>query len=543
MRIQRYAALVLAWLCVASPALSQNVLSINKVPGRVESTTQQLTHLLEKHGYEVLRGYFKLLAPEDCDLSYQVMHTCYANNPAAPYVIPIVPPWPDEWVDPATIGALGKTIDGYNGSYRLDPHEALVIVAQMPPPAAFFSAKTYLFTRAGDLCTQSSHYEFVQAKMKPMFSTFFSYVPNESGRVELIADLTNNPNNVTMANKSGSVWDQLRYFVITPNPAMDAAVRQAFIKIGVADEHIFTEEIPGYIGSIPDDPDRYCPEAANLRFGLDPQADDFVTVLRYAMPADEVAGARWRERLPLVVLRIRHLAVEEQSYPWKNFEPRTPSVPPETWYNEAPHNYVDRLTQAVCDSWNKLGNPQDCTNWNEFVNMQTPQILLTGPACVPDWMNCIAPSEDSTYSMSGKIPLDADHFYAVVGPLGTETGNATYVGLGSNMSMQQLGFANLSNDDLKNTATGYTDAVPSEKFYVTYFARDCKMLKGQLPPGVGFSCSSIGDQLPYCDNVEDPGCNMLVLSLRDYIRPGTQRAVDKDSILMPKFIYLKIPKK
>jgi hypothetical protein len=90
MRIQRYFALGFAWLSLAPLALSQNVRSINKVPGGVESTTQRLTHSLEKQGYEVLRGYFKLMTNDDCDLSYKVMHTCYGNNPAAPYVIPIV---------------------------------------------------------------------------------------------------------------------------------------------------------------------------------------------------------------------------------------------------------------------------------------------------------------------------------------------------------------------------------------------------------------------------------------------------------------------
>lgn len=542
MRIPRHLALVSAWLSLAPLALCQNVLSINKVPGSVESTAQQLTHSLQKQGYEVLRGYFKLMTKDDCDLSYKVMHTCYGNNPAAPYVIPIVPPWPDEWVDPVTIGALGKTADGYSASYRLDPREALVILAQMPPPAAFFSEKTYLFTRAGDLCTESSHYSFIQNYMQPMFTTFFSLVPDEPGRVEIIADLTNNPNSVIMANKSGAVWDQLRYFVITANPAMDAAIRNAFEKVRVADENIFTEKIPGYFGSIPVDPKRNCPAAADLHFGLDQQADDFVTVLRYAMPADEAAGGRWRQRLPLVVLRIRNLQVEKQTYPWEDFDPRTPSVPPETWYNDPPQNYLDTLAQAVCTSWNKPGTAQVCSGWHDFVNLQTPPLLLNGPSCVPDWMNCIAPSEDSTYQISGKLPLDPEHFYAVVGPLGTATDNATYVGLGSNMSKQQLGFANLSNEDLKDSATGYSEAVPSEKFFVTYFARDCKKLEGQLPAGVGFNCSSIGDTLPYCYTVADPDCNMLVLSLRDYIRPGTERAADKDSMLKPRFIYLTIPK-
>jgi len=542
MKIQCYVALNLAWISLAPWALSQNVSSINKVPDTVEHTAQQLTQSLEMRGYDVLRGYFKLMTPDDCKLSYEVMHTCYANNPAAPYVIPIVPPWPDEWVDPATIGALGPTVDGYNASYRLDSHEALVILAKMPPPASFFSEKTYLFTRAGDLCNKSSHYDFVFDNLHPMLGTFFSLVPQEPSRVEIIADLTNNPNSEIMANASGEIWDQLRYFVITPNPTVEAAIRKAFARMGVPSEYVFTEKIPGYIGSIPADPIRDCPSAADMRFGLNPQADDFVTVLRYAMPVDEAAGDTWRKQLPLVVLRVRDLGAEEQTYAWENFDERTPSEPPETWYNEPPHNYLDTLTQAVCDRWNKQGITQNCTT-HDFLNMQTSKVLLTGPACIPDWMNCIAPSEDSTYLMSGKLPLDSEHFYAVVGPLSTETGNAEYVGLGLNMSMQQLGFDNLSNSDLKGSANGYSDQVPSEKFYVQYFARNCNRLKGQLPAGVVFNCKSIGNTLPYCYNTEDLSCNMLVLSLRAYIRPTTQRATDQNSVLKPKFMYLTIPKK
>lgn len=543
MSIRRYVALGLACLNWAPWALSQNVLSINKVPGRIESTAQQLTHSLKIQGYEVLRGYFKLMTVDDCDLSYKVMHTCYANNPAAPYVVPIVPPWPDEWVDPATIGALGKTADGYNATYRLNPREALVILAQMPPPADFFGEKTYLFTREGELCTKSFDYNWIQSNMPALFPTFFSVVPSEPERVQIIADLSNSPNNVTITKQSGSVWDHLRYFVITPNPAMDAAVRGALAKLGIADQDIVTEKIPGYIGSIPDDPTRDCPAAADLRFGPDRQADDFVTIIRYAMPVDDAAADRWRQRLPLVVLRIRNLAAEDKSYAWENFDDRTPSVPPESWYNDPPQNYLDTLTQAVCESWNKLETTQNCTAWHNFLNMQTPPLLLTGPNCVSDWMNCIAPGEDTTYQMSPKLPLDPNHFYAVAGPLSTATDNATYVGLGLNMSMQQLGFANLTNKDLEDTATGYSDAVPSEKFFVYYFARDCESLAGQLPAGVGFKCYSISDKLPYCYNSADLSCNMLSLSLRGYIRPGTQRGSDQKSLLNSRFIYLTIPKK
>lgn len=519
------------------PGNSRTVMSLNKAPGQVESTARRLMHQLDKGGYEVLRGYFKLYTVDDCDMSFDVMHTCFGNNPAAPYALPVVPPWPGEWVDPATMGALGRTADGYNASYRLDPREALVILARMPPPASYFGMKTYLFTRAGELCTESAQYNWIASNVPALFPTFFSLVPNEpenSPRVQVIADLSNSPNNVVISDQSGSVWDQFRYFIITPNPTMDAAIRDAFTKIGTADHDIFTEKIPEYFPSESNPPN--CPESAALRFGVDQQADDFVTLIRYAMPVDEVAADRWRQRLPLVVLRIRNLAADQQTYEWENFEQREPSDPPETSYASD----LGTLTQAVCGIWNTAVT-QNCTQWKPLLNLQAAPLGLTGPSCVPAWMNCLAPVEDTTYQMSAKLPLDPGHFYALVGPMSTATGNATYVGLGLNSSVKQLGFDNISDEELAGSASGYSNAVPSDKFFVQYFARDCSGLAEQLPAGVSFRCRSIGDTLPYCYDTSDLQCDMLVLSLRGYLRPGTKRATDKNSILNARLIRLNRP--
>jgi hypothetical protein len=514
----------------AKPKNTETIIPANDVPWRVESKALRLKHELDKQGYEVLRGYFKLLAAKDCPLSYEVMSTCYGNNPAAPYVVPIVPPWPNEWVDENMIGALGETAPGYNGSYRFDPHEALVILAQMPPPAAFFSEQTYLFTRAGELQPDTDRYKTIAGLFPYLIPTFFTLVPHEPAdahRVEIMADVSNSNNSVVIKNQSHSVWEQLRIFVITPNPVMDTAIRDAFAKIGIEGKDIFTEKIPNHVGD-PLPP----PDDAAVRFGLGQEADDFVTVIRYAMPQARHAADRWRQQLPLVVLRIRNLAADVQTYDWPGFEQRTRSDPPETWYNAEPQNYLTALAQAVCDRWN------GCTVNRDFFNLQLAPFWLTGPKCVPVWMNCLAPGEDSTYFFSGKLPLHDDDVYAAVGVLGTATGNATYVGLGLNSSLRQLGFDNISGDELEGSADGYTSAVPSDKFFVHYFARDCTGLESKT----GGHCSSIGDQLPRdCDGgyaVENVGCDMLNLSLRAYVRPGTARASDPASALLPRVILL-----
>ena len=105
-------------LSAAHPVTAGSVTPENIVPGKVESLAQRLMHDLKKQGYEVARGYVRLYTPDDCGSSYAVMGSCFGNNPAAPYVIPVVPSWPDEWVDPATAGAFGPTKKGYSVSYR-----------------------------------------------------------------------------------------------------------------------------------------------------------------------------------------------------------------------------------------------------------------------------------------------------------------------------------------------------------------------------------------------------------------------------------------
>ncbi len=92
-------AISLLFLASAS-ARAGNVMSANKVPGQVESKARRLMHDLKKEGFEVGRGYFKLWTVNDCDYTFNKMGTCYGNNPAAPYVIVTLPPWPENlWTE------------------------------------------------------------------------------------------------------------------------------------------------------------------------------------------------------------------------------------------------------------------------------------------------------------------------------------------------------------------------------------------------------------------------------------------------------------
>jgi hypothetical protein len=513
------------------PAGAPAVIRENRVPGNVESTARRLANQLKQDGYDVSRGYFKLYTKEDCDLSYEVMRTCYGNNPAAPYVLPVVPPWPDEWVDAATAGAFGETADGYSGSYRLHPREALVILGRLPPRADYFGLQTYLFTRPGQWDETSFQYSWLHSNAPYMLETFFGRVPLHPERLQVFANLSNSINHAVIETQSHAVWDQLRYFIITPDDDINSAVRDAFADIGIADQHIFTEPIPHDVRPSTG-------ETIPIRIGPDAESDDFLTVIRYAMPDDGgLAGSgsdTWRKDLPLVVLRIRDTQLPDavRPYPTLVFDERTGTQPPET----ALQPDLVALATAVCARWQQCG-----TDFRDrvrpFLNTQLPPLLTTGPECMKVGMNCLAPTEDTTYFLSGKLPFGQQTVYAIVGALSTMTGNATYVGFGLNSSLKKLGFDNLRDEQLAGSGSEYPQISSHEKLFVQYVARDCSGLETLT----GGHCYSVLDLLPYCTDPADLGCDMLVVSVRGYVRPGTRRGVAPALALAPMVIRLNRP--
>jgi hypothetical protein len=527
-KILVYVQLVVLLLMVGvtAPAAADSPIPKNKVPPEVERTARRLTHDLEQQGYEVARGYFELYTTDLCPYTYEVLHSCLGNNPAAPYVVPIVPAWRDEWVDPATAGMLGPTVDGYNASYRFDPREAIVIVGMLPPPARYFGLQTYLLSRPGKWDEKSTQYQFVKDNVPALLDTFFIKLPKNDKRLQLWADLSDPINNVVIENGSDEVWDQVRTFVITPDKNMDDAVRQALGRLRIPDEEVFTEQIPSKLGD------------TKMAIGLHKGSDDFMSVLRYAMPddggKDGTRSNAWREDLPLVVLRIRdpRPAHRPQPYPWVAFEARSGTKPrPETDLKPD----LIMLAGAICGKWGQ----QPCEP-KPFLNLKASPLDWTGPECVKVGMNCLAPNEDAAYFMSARLPLPDDRVYAAIGALGTRTGNATYVGLGLNSSVTQLGFANIDDDKLAGSAAGYTAVPNSDRFFLQYFARDCKGEKLEALTA-GSPCYSIGDQLPDCPDPADLTCAELVLSLRDYLFPGSQRGPAPELTLSPLVIPLPRP--
>lgn len=314
---------------------------------------------------------------------------------------------------------------------------------------------------------------------------------------------------MVIERQSGSAFGEIRYFIVTPDRFMDEAVRNTLRDISVADEDVFTEAIP-----------------SDMNVGLGQSADDFTTWFRYAHPVDSTAAEAWRNHLPLVVLRVRDTRSNRtpQTYPPVILETRTAV---DEWPLE---DDLGELLAAVGRRWGQPCATSDCSDRaGSFRDMQTFPAYLVGPLCTDIGENCLLDTQDTAYQFYGPMSLDNGEIYAVAGPLGTQTGNATYVGMGINQLSVLLGVANLS-DELKDTANEYAGEVSNtDQFYLYYFTRDCSGLEDLT----GGNCFDLNTYIPAGDQI--------VLTVRDYIVPDTQRGPESSLLLPSRVLQLQRP--
>jgi hypothetical protein len=521
-----------------SPTPGGKPAPVNQIPLAIQSTANSLTGSLEAQGFQVKGGYFKLFSKEDCDSAYKVMGTCYGNNPAAPYVMPVVPYWPDEFQDPADKDAFGPTADGYTAGYRLDPREAILIMGMLPPKSAYLGLQSYVGTREGYWDVSSDTYKWIAGNAVSLFSTFFTRQPGNLARIQIASSLSNSINNVVIERQAGSSFGQVRYFITTPDKFMDRVIRDSLEQDGVPASAIFTQPIPG-----------------TMRLGVGVSADLFSTLIRYAVPDDGgtsgTASDAWRKQLPLVALRIRDPHVERPAEPYPDVKLEDRIVN----YDETVlANSVDNLVWAISNKWKQPCATPNCRSttgpaW-QFSNWQVPPINAIGPECTKIGMNCNGDTLDTTYQVSNRVSLDNGEIYAVVGALGTATGNATYTGLGLNASRKQNGFDNISDTsldpNLRGTAAVFASGAitSTDKLFVYYFARSCAGLDAYINTNDANepNCREISeDEFAGCPDPASDTCDYLVISQRDYIVPGTQRGPDATKTLSPRLLQLHRP--
>jgi hypothetical protein len=481
--------------------------AVNRLSPELEQRVRALRADLEANGYEVARGYWRLWGADDCKYPLRTVGFCYGNNPAAPYVIAVVPQWKDEFVDQRSQHAILQAHRNMSATFRLDEQEALVVLAELPPAGRYFGIATNVFTRQTSLNASDPIYRRLEER--PLLrNMLFSPSPNPS-RMMILASIGNTTSNVVMERKSGSPWQQQRYFISTPDEGMADAVTAALLRVGVPTaDQVFTEPVA----------------PALVRVGLEPAADDFITYLRYALPEDIAAGEAWRERLPLTILRVRPRsdASPKRPVPIPAYEQRTANFPEAVLAQD-----LQALIGAVRARWGQPSAPLGPSiSAYTFLDLVGQHCLGVGsPLPNRGPMNCLADNPDTDYQITlPPLYIDDGQVIAAVGTLATATGNATYVSLGVNRFPALVGVTNLSDEDLAGTAASFQSALQHDAglFYVYYLARDCTGLH---------PCLEISRKLV-------PVGEQIKLMQRNYVNPGSASGPDPAKVLNPFTITL-----
>ncbi len=496
--------------------------------------TKTLVADLRKRGFEVNPGYPILYAKEACaKYTYPALEDCFGNNPASPYVIPVVKAWPNEHLGPTPANVFGKVRPGFTPLPRMDPRDAIVIYGTMPPPGKYMSVQTWVWSQPGHWKTKDyKKWANTPNRPTPMRLTFVTIPPDrpKSGRTFSFSTLGDVVNNVVMQRQSGYSFGKKRYFILTPSATTDRAVRHALQAQGVPGRDIFTTQIPSR--------DKFGPIGP---LGMGKNALDFNTFFRYAVPDNPTAAQRWWADLPLTVLRVR---APSSLGPVRRYGLLTYGK--RTAHSEAYlASDLQNLENAICNRASSTARLQgtNCTHPLRMVET-VDELGWSGPYCRSINLFC-GDQQEAAWFVGKPLPLDSGQVYAAVDTLGTETDNATYVGLGVQDASTYLAPAGVLDTTLKGSADGYANTVKNTgKFFVHYFTRDCNRLGKLLDRPQ--DCTPITDQMvPPKGDTSAQGHpalkGMFMVILRDYIEPGTALGAKTSKLLTPMILAFTKP--
>jgi hypothetical protein len=245
--------------------------------------------------------------------------------------------------------------------------------------------------------------------------------------------------------------------------------------------------------------------------------------MRYSMPNDIARGDQWREQLPLTILRVRDAKDGKAVKPFDipKYEEKVANTD-----ERALKEDLSRLVAAVKEHWGQASGDKtlefrSLSLWVDLIGQHC--LGHEGPPQPESWitlprgpMNCLGDGQDADYQISsGTFHLDDDQVVAVVGTLGTKTGNATYASLSVNWFPELVGVANRDDTVLEESAKRFKDKLSNpdlyRKFYVYYFARDCAGL------------------YPWCQEIPRtliPRGDTIKIVQRNYVNPPSEQYPD-----------------
>lgn len=451
-----------------------------------------------------------------CASIVAVFGSCFGNNAAAPYIVPqlpidgtaVNPYYAAPFTQPGVTGAPSNMI------YRLRDTDALVTLVSLPPTAAYLGYQGYLLTR------DASNY----SEPDPM-----TKVSPDPTRWEIFGSFGNDINNVILGERLGRIWNKgVAVYITTSNRQLaDALIADAQAK-GFDRNRIFVE-----------------PVGANVLTGASPSSDDMVTLMRYALPKDDAAGAAWVQGFAdnVQVFRVGRPAIPVTRF-------GAPSYTKKVAISEAAYQgSLDELG-ALLKDWllSQEARPVliEAMTSSEHVDPDGTPHGLVGADCIEKGSNCLGDNQDTDAYRIGVIGLlTGNNLAFVAGVNHSRTDNAHYTSLAIYDIVHFTGVASASQSNpkavgfnkgsLTGSASGilkalgiHSKASPKLKsqladLYVSMLSRQCG-----------------GATKPYCIEIGTdvlPEQHPIAVTQRAYLKPGQSTGGNPDALLPPILVF------
>lgn len=413
----------------------------------------------------------------------------------------VLPPAPNQ--DPQVKNTFPWT-------YRMRPDEAVVFVGNTPPPATYFSYRTYLAGR---------------------------HTPGFSQIHRVYASLGDTINNsrINTANKKDP-FDQLVIIISAADKGVEARVRAAAKKAGYSSDIINTDTIPSEL----------------IKMGLDTEDDELTFLHRIAFFDDPQQQEQYMQAEPVIVngaLISPPYRPNQRGYvlritpkPGKETKPDLYPAPPlivRGTGDTKELNYLatlDQLREAILDRYATM----------EATHLKTFLWLTEGFDGLQRDIDVLGETRDTIYLRTDPFELGENDFAVVYGLIHALTGKATYSNLNiytedlvqDRLPIEQpilLGFLSVNSEKsveskqgMKGSTITYLPSHPeADIFYAWKVARNCQ-----------------GEE--YCLEIPESRCERLTFeklyaAFRLYVEPKTLVGPTASEILYDRVILFTSP--
>ena len=428
--------------------------------------------------------------------------SCFGNNAGSGYLVPMLPPAPNQ--HPAPAAQMGNFswpaeepsplydpqgdnepanpyFSPVGWTYKLRQDEAVVLIGKLPPACKYFSFINYVFASSVD---DSKEYKE---------RSFFKYGSADSGFYHPIFASLGAPvnmNNIGYADGETPFGSSFVY-IASGNQTTAETVRHALIEAGVDERAI--NIAPFY--------------ADTLRMGLEKGADVFNILMRTSQPEDRAAYDRWIAALPeeMSVYRITPKAeIGHNAYAYPVLTPRGSGIH-EVQVVPGADKALDTIRQNLIAQYA-----------DEYTYEDLPSRIA-----VPEGMtgylndeNAQGDNRDTSYLMTDDFTLNSDEdFIVVYGVNHVKAGKATYANTVLYARPMLNGIVSLYDSMYDGSADAYLPGEDASPYYVIKMARTKTDAYTAVIP---YSTGNPDGRFYGADNG-----NLLLLAYRAYVEPST----------------------